>query len=252
MSVGVLDIIVIAILALFAVIGFIKGFLNTILSLFGNLASLAVAIVIVKPCARFFDSIFHLVDKLGGAILNGLGDVVPTIEAGSTMTGQEVITHMTGENGKGLIGRLASLFVDSSATYGTAADGQTLADGVLSLTDTLSKGMGQFVTTVITVVVMFILIRIGVLILSKIFDAITKKRALSGLDRLLGLVSGIVKGAVIITAALSVMYALSPLIPAIDQWISQAKFTSWLYGYVNQLINWAINNLDWKSFGMIS
>ncbi len=236
---SILDIIVIAILAVFALIGFIKGFLNTVLSLFGNLASLAIAIVIVKPCARFFDSIFHLVDWLGGLIIKGIANILPDLSA-TTMTADEVINHLNTQ--QGLIGRLTALFVNKDLTYGVGAS---------DLSATLSTNMGQFATTVFTVIIMFILIRIGILILSKIFDAITKKRALSGLDRLLGLVIGLVKGAVVLTCVLSVLYTLSPIIPQIDAWIQQSSFTNWLYGYVNQLINWVINTVDWKAFGMI-
>ena len=236
---SVLDIIVIAILALFAIIGFIKGFLNSILSLFGNLASLAIAIVIVKPCTRFFNSIFHLVDWLGGLIIKGIAGILPDLTA-TQMSATDVISHLN--NSQGLIGRLTALFVDKNLTYGAGAS---------DLSAVLSNNMGQFAATVFTVIIMFILIRIGVLILSRIFDAITKKRALSGLDRLLGLVIGFVKGAVILTCILSVMYTISPLIPQIDVWIQESSFTNWLYGYVNQLINWVINSVDWKAIGMI-
>lgn len=239
---SVLDIIVIAILAIFAIIGFIKGFLNTLLSLFGNLASLAIAIVIVKPCARFLDKIFGIVKWLGNLIVNGLNGagVIPDLSS-SVMTSDEVISYMS--TNRGLMGRLASLFVDKGTTYGAGAEN--------NLIEVLTKNMGNFAAIIFTVIILFILIRLAVFILSRIFDAITKKRALSGLDRLLGLVFGVCKGAVAITCILSVMYTLSPIFPAIDQWVANSSFTNWLYGYVNQLINWLINTVDWKSLGII-
>lgn len=236
---GTMDIIVIAILAVFALIGFVKGFLNTILSLFGNLASLAVAIVIVKPCTKFFDSVFKLVDKLGGALLNGVATLLPEL-SDKTMSGADVISHL---NGGGLLGRLTAMFVDSSATYGA---------GATDLNATLSTNMGQFATTIVTVLIMFVLIRFGVFLLSKIFDAITKKSAISGLDRLLGFICGFIKGAIIVTCALSIMYTLSPIFPKVNEWISNASFSSWLYGYINQLIDWIINSVDWKSIAQIA
>lgn len=232
---SVLDIIVIAILFIFAIVGFVKGFLNSILSLFGNLASLALAIVIVEPCAKFFDKLFHLVDWLGGLIIKGISHILPDIAAvGGSMSGEAVVTEL---NGHDLLGKLVALFVDKSATYGTG-------EGMLDLSVELSKKMGAFATTVFTVIIMFILIRIGILILSKVFDAITKKRALSGLDRLLGFVLGAVKGAIFVSVGLIILHTLSTLIPGIQDMISASKFTNWLYGYINQLIQWFLNSID--------
>ena len=239
---SILDIIVISILAIFAIVGFIKGFLNTLLSLFGNLASLAIAIVVVKPCARFLDKIFGIVKWLGNLIVNGLNGsgIIPDLTS-STMKSDDVISYMS--NGRGLLGKFASLFVDKETTYGAGAESDLVA--------TLTKNMGNFAATIFTVIILFILIRIAVFILSKIFDAITKKRALSGLDRLLGFAFGAVKGAVVITCGLTILYTLSPIFPQIDKWITDSNFTQWLYGYVNQLINWLVNTVDWKSLGII-
>lgn len=240
---SVLDIIVIAVLAIFAIIGFVKGFLNTLLSLFGNLASLAIAIVIVKPCAKFLDGIFHIVDWLGGLIIKGVqnANILPDLSA-STLAPDEVISHLKSTNT--LLGKFTSLFVDTSvAEYGA---------GATDLVSTLTNSMGNFAAMVFTVIIMFILIRIAVLILSKIFDAITKKSALSGLDRLLGGVFGLCKGALIVTVILSIMYTISPIFPQIDEWIQNSSFTNWLYSYVNELVNWLVNTVDWKTLGIIS
>ncbi len=239
---SVLDIIVISILAVFAIIGFVKGFLNTLLSLFGNLASLAIAIVIVKPCTKFLDGIFHIVNWLGGLIINGVqsAGVLPDL-ASSTMTPDEVITHLNGTNS--LLGKFTSLFVDKNVeAYGV---------GATDLVSTLTNGMGNFAAMVFTVIIMFILIRIAVLVLSKIFDAITKKSALSGLDRVLGTVFGLCKGALVVTVILSIMYTISPIFPQIDGWIQNSGFTNWLYAYINDIVNWLVNTVDWKSLGFI-
>ena len=236
---SVIDIVVIAILGVFAIIGFVKGFLNTLLSLFGNLASLALAIVIVKPCLKFFDGIFHMVEKFGALIMDGIASYLPDL-SGTTMTGTEVASHLTGQ---GVLGKLISFFIDrtDSVTYG---------QGATDLVQTLQNGLGGFAATVVTVIVMFILIRIAIFFLSKIFDAITKKTAIGGLDRILGIAFGAVKGALAVFSLLSIAYSLSPLIPQIDAYISDANFARWIYGYVEQVINWAINTVDWK--GLLS
>lgn len=234
---SVLDIIVIAILGVFAVFGLVKGFLNTLLSLFGNLASLAVAIVIVKPCTKFLDSIFHIVNWLGNLIIKGVqsANVLPNL-ASSTMTSEEVISHLNGTNK--LVGKLVSFFVDKNTTYGLNAT---------DLTSTLTMNMGKFASMVFTVIIMFILLRIAVLILTKVFNAITKKHAFGAVDRILGLVLGILKGALYTAGILSVIYALSPILPKLDGLVQSSNFTNMLYGYVSQFVNWIINTIDFKS-----
>lgn len=236
---SVLDIIVIAVLGVFAIIGLIKGFLNTLLSLFGNLASLAVAIVIAKPCAQFFNRLFGLVNWLGGLIIKAISGILPTTLETGTMTPAEVITHLKSQ---GIIGNLTSLFVNQ--------DVELYGAGATSLTDTLTATMGGFATTVFTAIIMFILIRIAVVLLSKLFNAITSKKAIGWIDRLLGTILGLLKGGLVITGVLSIIYALSPLIPVFDEWITASSFTNWIYGYVNQLINWVISSINWQSFGI--
>ena len=51
-------------------------------------------------------------------------------------------------------------------------------------------------------------------ILGKIFDKIAKSRAISGLDRLFGLLLGAIKGALVVSIVFVVAYLISPSIPA--------------------------------------
>lgn len=235
---SILDIIVIAVLLIFAIIGFFKGFLNTLLSLFGNLASLAIAIVIVKPCAKFLDSIFHISNWLGNSLIKGVlnANVLPNLSS-QTMTADQVITHISSSNG--LVGKLTSLFVDKNvALYGI---------GEADLVSSLTSNMGNFACLVFTVIILFILIRIAVLMLSKLFNAITKNHSFGAVDRCVGLLFGLIKGGLCVFGVLAVIYSLSPIFGSINTLVENSPFTNWLYGYVNQLINWVVSSIDFKS-----
>lgn len=239
---SVLDIVVICVLSIFAIIGFFKGFLNTLLSLFGNLASLAIAIVIVKPCAKFLDSIFHIANWLGNLLIKGVqnANVLPDLSS-TTMTADEVIAYLKSSNG--FIGKLSSLFVDKNiALYG---------NGEANLISTLTNNMGSFACLVFTVIILFILIRIAVLLLSKLFNAITKNHSFGALDRCVGLAFGLIKGSLYVTGILAVIYALSPIFTGLDGLIQNSPFTNWLYGYVNQLINWVVSSINFQSLFQI-
>ncbi|MBP5651097.1 MAG: CvpA family protein, partial [Clostridia bacterium] len=74
-----------------------------------------------------------------------------------------------------------------------------------------------FLSIVTTGIVIFVLVKIIIWILAKIFDSSTKNNtALSGLNRLLGLAFGLAKACVIIAAALGTISMLSSL-PAMQK-----------------------------------
>lgn len=235
MNLAVIDYVVIAILGIFAIIGFVKGFLNTLVSLFGNLASLAIAIILAKSVANFLNNTFTLVEKLGNWILTGIVHLLPEFIPSESMTGQQIIDSL---GAHGLLGKIIGLFVDSSVTY----------VDLEHLESTLSVSLGNAVLIVFTVIALFILIRIALALLSKLFDAITKNRALSGLDRIMGFVFGLAKGILFVGVILGALYVLNVL-PFIGSWfnglVEESVVVKWMYEYLRQFFNWVIDSVDW-------
>jgi len=112
------------------------------------------------------------------------------------------------------------------------------------LTHTQAAG---FLSIVTTGLVIFILVKIIIWILAKLFDSATKNNsALSGLNRLLGLIFGVVKGAVITGSLLATLSLLSsiPAMEKVTNAITSTKVTGWVYKYVDDFVDKTLQNVD--------
>ena len=229
----VLDIIVICVLVLFGIIGMVKGFLNTIISLFGNLASLAVAILCAKPVAKFLDKIFGIVSGIGGKIAGSLASSVKPFADGTVgeLTGAQLKEYLAND-GLSMQERIMKLFIEDSASFTTDQ----------MVVDYIGQRIAAIAALVIAVVVMFIILRLAVFLLAKLFDALTKNRAIGGLDRAMGLIFGLVKGAIIISIVLGVCYLIAN--EKVNGWIENTTVTKFVYQHVCYAVDWAVNKFD--------
>ena len=104
--------------------------------------------------------------------------------------------------------------------------------------------VSKFVVWLITVVALFLLIKLIVFVLARIFENVTKvSPTISGINRVLGMIFGTIKGAVISLCALAVciMLAEVPVVgTTLNQKISETKVTSFCGKYVESFIE---NNL---------
>jgi len=104
--------------------------------------------------------------------------------------------------------------------------------------------VAKFAVWLITVVALFLLIKLIVFVIARIFENVTKvSPTISGVNRVLGMVFGAVKGAVIALCALAVCIMLGeiPVVGAtINQKISETKVTSFCGRYVESFVE---NNL---------
>lgn len=100
--------------------------------------------------------------------------------------------------------------------------------------------VAKFCTWIITVIVMFLIIKLAIFILAKIFESVTKNSpTLSGLNRVFGMLFGLARGAVWVVVLLGLCSAVSkvPVIgPAITDKIATTKITSWTYKYVDDFV----------------
>ena len=231
-----------AALVAFGIIGLIKGFLNTLLSLFGNLASVGVAVLCAKPVAKFLDNVFGLVSKLGDKIAGTINGVTPFMSDPSrtSLTGEQLRNVMPNNS---LYDRALRLFVEDGRTFqlveDTAEARQALDQDIVNY---IGGRVGAVLAIVIAAVVMFILLRIALLLLSRLFNALSKNKAVSGLDKTLGLVFGLLKGAIIISLVLGIFYLVAN--ETVNGWIEGSTVTKWVYNYICQFIEWAVTKFS--------
>ena len=245
---AVIDIVVIAVLLVFAIVGMVKGFLNTILSLFSTFASLAVAILCAKPVAKFLNGVFNIVPKIGGRIAAGITNITPFQDGyeaiADGLTGAELKEYINA-NSTGFKEKLYNLFIEDSASFNITET--TTAEQVdQNIVQYIGERLAGIISVIIATVAVFIALKIAVLLLSKLFDAITKKRAISGIDRTLGLLFGLAKGALLVCITLAVAYLIANT--TIQTWIDNSTVTRWIYKYVTEFIGYIANKFDLPSY----
>ena len=103
-----------------------------------------------------------------------------------------------------------------------------------------SLKLGEILTVVISVIVLYFIIRLVLYLLSRLFDIITQSRAISGLDRILGLVLGAAKGVVCLFLVFGIIYIIAILIPAagteIQTYLSENTVSYGFFNWVTDVI----------------
>ena len=191
------DIAIIVIVLLYAIIGLSRGFLKSLLNFFGTLATLALSILLAKPVSGLLNNWFGLSDKLGDWIS---GSLAPYCVSSSN-------------------GAIDNFFMDKFATllmgsnYWQNYEGGVSSDAFISA---FSESVGSILCVIIAVFALYIIIRIVIALLGKLFKFLTRNRAIGGIDRFFGLVLGLVQGACVIFIILGIIYLIAPAIPALS------------------------------------
>lgn len=114
--------------------------------------------------------------------------------------------------------------------------------GVISIfgVDLQNDEVAKFVVWVISLIIMFLIVKLAIYILAKIFESITKNNpTLSGLNRVFGMIFGLAKGGVTVLALLAVCSLISG-VPGIGQpiyeKIADTKITSGIYKFVDEFV----------------
>lgn len=181
-----IDIVFIAIIVIFAIIGLAKGFFDSLLSLFASVASIFLAFWASKPVAAFLNK---LVD------VNGFFEKL-LLKAGVSSSG--IAGHS--------LSQLASIC-----------------------------------TIIASMIIVYLLIKVAVWLLARLFDSATaNSTALSGMNRLFGLLFGALQGFAMVLILLG-LTSIASYIPSVEtkvnDFLADSKITRGTYSYVNEWVN---------------
>lgn len=242
---AVIDIIVIAILVVFGIVGMVKGFLNTLISLFSTLASVGVAIFAARPVAKLLDKIFGIVTGIGSRIAGSIADTIKPFQDGfatTELTGEALKDYLA-KDGLTFPERVFRLLIEDSKIFSASGD---MAAADQTVVQYIGERAAAVIAVIIAAVVVFLLLKLGVFLLAKLFDALTKNRAISGLDRAMGLIVGLVKASFIICVTLGIFYLIAN--STVQGWIDNSVVTRWIYQYVRQFVEYIATKYDLPSF----
>ncbi|MDD4002645.1 MAG: CvpA family protein [Clostridia bacterium] len=201
MALTYIDIGILAILVIAFFVGIKKGFIDSILSLIGGLVSLIIAILLASTVVDLIGDTFGIRSSIQNWSVKFLTDLFnPEGVEGHLLTspiGAENIENLIAQAMAQL--KLPAAIADPiSKALATAISGSIANTNVAnsSLVDILAPVVTQAIMLVIAVILTFIVIRIVVAIVEAITKAILRtSSSLRGLNRLLGGVIGILKGA---------------------------------------------------------
>lgn len=184
----IIDGILIAIIVICAIVGIVKGLIDSVLSLFGTGIAVVAGVFGAKYLSNFVNKIFGLdsfiLDKLEGG---------------------------------------------AEGTF-------TLFGGEFSNVE-----VAKFCVWLVTVVIIFLIVKLAIFILAKIFESVTKNSPhLSGINRVLGMFFGIAKGGVMAVGLIAIASLLSEL-PGLGKIITdkigETKVTAFAYKYVDEFVD---------------
>lgn len=207
----IIDISVILLIVLFGFIGYKKGFLKSLISLFSWVVCLVVAFFTAKYVASWINGIYDFSGLIGEKVAKSLQkDNAYFSLAVSTFGTKENLINAGEAASSGFIEKLIKVIFNNSKVDMTSNKtiGAVIGESVGDITMILVAGL-----------LVFIVLMIVFKILSKIFDKIASMRVIGGINKLLGLAFGVLKAGVIIIAANLLIIALSHL-PVVNKTIT--------------------------------
>lgn len=237
----ILDIAVCLFILIFALVGLSKGFFNCILKIFGTLGAILIAWFTAKPVLSFVNGIVNL-SAICANWMSGYF-TAEVFNTALTDTNKEAVLSSL-ESAEGIFGPLKSL-LKNIVQDTTLAAGESATLGQIC-----SAAVGHMVATVIVGVALFIIIKIIVALLAKLFDdAASKHNAINGMDKLLGLVFGLAKGILFLVVAFVAVNYLC-YIPSVNEKVNpviqNSTVTKLTYNIVTEKAEDIITNTDWS------
>lgn len=182
----IIDGVLILILVISTIVGIVKGFFDSLLSLIGTGLAFAIAVFTAKYVSSFLNKILGI---------------------------EEFVLKKLDATNEGTV-----------EFFGVRTNSE----------------VAKFCTWIVTVIVLFLIIKLAIYILSKIFESVTKNSpTLSGINRLLGMVFGLAKGVAYVAVILGLCSSVAevPVIgTAITDKIADTKITSFAYKYVDDFV----------------
>ncbi len=183
----IIDGVLILIVLICTIIGIVKGFFDSLLSLLGTGIAFAIAVFTAKYVSGWINNIINI-EKF----------VLDKLDANNT---------------------------GSVTIFGAEYSNSEVA---------------KFCTWIVTVILLFLIIKLAIFILAKIFESVTKNSpTISGINRVFGMLFGLAKGSLYVIVALVLCSALSgvPVIgTTITDKIAETKVTSFVYKYVDDFV----------------
>lgn len=210
----IIDIVVVAVLLVFSLIGLKKGFLKSILSLFSWGICIVIAFLTAKYVASWINGIYDFSEVIGGKIAKSLVGL-------DNFFSQSINTYESGGKSS-LIAASSSLSINpllKQVIKIIFSNSKVDMSSTETIGSVVGDSLGDISMVIIAGVLVFIILKIAIALLLKLFKKIEDTKILGGLNKILGLCFGLIKAVLIIFVVNCAFVGLS-LIPPVNKLIT--------------------------------
>lgn len=203
----IIDIITVAIMALFIFIGYKKGLIKVALGLVAIIVSILIALIFYRPAANFIINNTQLDNIISENIYNKIKDV-------------DFNNITVEEKEKNQILKIADKQIKKALEESRDNTAQYVSD---SLTTTIIEG--------ISLIGLIIMLRIALLALNLLSDVVASLPIIKQFNKSGGILYGIIEGLFIINLIFAILYILNPIVSnsKIEQMVNQTKLSKLIY-----------------------
>lgn len=236
MSGDIIDLIVIGVILLIGIIGTIRGFFKSFLSLFGFLGAIIVSIIFREQIAELLESVLGLESMIEEFVIKKTGEINAELINYKTADSSSLITMV---NGLELNVILKGIFIK-------IISGATILEPV-SAAEIIASPIAHYITIAVGVVIATVLIRVLVLILNATLGKLAKGKVFGRFNRLLGFIFGSLKGVLLVAVIMGLTTVLS-LFPSVNNfvtpYIESTTITKFCYEKVNNFVLEKLSGFD--------
>lgn len=236
---NVVDIVIIAILLIFIIIGICKGFMFSVLDLFSSTVNIILAILLAKPMSSLL-STMGLASSIKASYVSRFAQMQGFNTNLVNMTEQELSAHISNTIEQS---SLPGISKTTTSWFLNVTPEQIANKESINLSDILSTAYANFWNTLIAFMVSLVLICLVIFIISRIVKKSREIKPVRVTDRFLGIIFGLIKGSLVICVIFAILNLFSPsgvLKPVFDS-IYASKIGSWAFEQVTVFVN---NNLS--------
>lgn len=207
----IVDIVLVLALTIYAIIGFKKGLFKSVISLFSWSVCLIIAVLTAKYVANWINGIYNFAGFFGGKISKSLSSSNEffTLAINTFSTKEELIAAIP-SNVNGLVKQIIKIVFTNSNVNMQSTD---------TIGNVTGDSLGAISVIVVTGILIFIVLKIAILLISKLLDKLTSGKVIGSLNKILGCVFGLIQALIMVFTVNFVLVGLS-LIPAVNKTIT--------------------------------
>ncbi len=221
------DIIVIVVLAIFAIVGAKKGFVECFFGFVSTIVAIILAFSLAQPVLGWTGGLFGL----QGVIEQACIDAFAGINGFGMDVSNEGLSAMLAEQ------NLPQFLVDM--VVGSVGNSEIPAGTTLAML--VGQPLGQLASTLISGVVVFIIAKLLLCIVKSLVSAIVQRLPIVGtLNGLLGLLVGALQGLLIVSAVVAVLGVIP--VDGMALFFNECAVLGWLYNqnFINVILGWIL------------